>query len=108
MTACVLMACLFAGCYAPSPLYGTWTDNQGNVLKFISDGTFTMSIASNSVNRPESYSGTYTVLDNVLIFTTDKGAVRTTEWDVRASILYLEWVDTTGTTLQITLYHSAR
>ena len=29
-----------ASCYTPSPLYGTWSDNSGNKITFISDGTF--------------------------------------------------------------------
>ena len=29
-----------SSCYTPSPLYGTWNDNLGNKITFISDGTF--------------------------------------------------------------------
>ena len=33
-----------ASCYTPSPLYGTWNDNLGNKITFISDGTFVAKI----------------------------------------------------------------
>lgn len=36
---------LFAiGCTVPSPLYGTWSDNVGNQIMFLNDGTFSATI----------------------------------------------------------------
>ena len=40
----VLVTALFSACYEPSPLYGTWSDNDGNSITFIVDGTFNAKI----------------------------------------------------------------
>lgn len=105
--ALALAAAVFcAGCYEPSPLYGKWADNQGSQITFSSDGTFSARIAetSGSVN----YSGDYTVQDNVLIFSLDGGHSVNTEWDIRGSILYLYWTDSSGEQLSLMLYHVSK
>ena len=91
-----------AGCYAPSPLYGTWADNMGNKITFTSDGSFNATISSSGVK--EQSMGSYTVLKNILTFTRDTGTTTSTEWDIRGNILYLNWVDSSGIQSQIQLY----
>jgi hypothetical protein len=73
-------------CKEPSPLYGTWADNQGNSFSFFDDDTFNSKVVS--VN----YEGTYSLLLNTLTLNcTDAGLRIVTEWDIRGNILYLDW-----------------
>lgn len=103
-----LVTLLFISCYTPNPLYGTWTDNDGNSIQFQADGSFNASILNSSSEAIE-YQGTYDVIDNVLIFhiTGDKEYSRNTEWDIRGAMLYLTWT-ANNVTKSITLYHTAR
>ena len=105
-TAAVLF--LLAGCYAPNPLYGTWTDNDGNKIQFIDDGTFSAMIKDSDDNLI-SYSGDWATVDNVLIFQIkgDNSYTRNTEWDLRGAMLYLTWTANNSTKM-LTLYHTAR
>lgn len=104
----VITSLFLASCYTPNPLYGTWTDNEGNSIQFQADGSFTATILNSSQN-PIDYQGTYDVVDNVLIFhiTGDKEYSRNTEWDIRGAMLYLTWT-ANNVTKSITLYHTAR
>ena len=61
----MLAAFVFVACYVPSPLYGTWADNNGNKITFISDGTFAAQIKDGAGTR-KSFSGDYSTVDNVL------------------------------------------
>lgn len=100
---------LLASCYAPSPLYGTWTDNDGNKIQFMDDGSFTATIMDTS-NTPVTYEGDWIAIDNVLIFNI-KGEMgsysRDTEWDLRGAILSIRWTANNNTRI-LTLYHTAR
>lgn len=101
---------VLSGCYEPSPLYGSWADNDGNKLTFISDGDFVARIKSED-GTTIIYQGSYTVLDNVISFSysDDSGTsdTRNTEWDIRGSQLYLYWtVD--GESKLLTLYHVSK
>ena len=98
---------ILSSCYTPSPLYGTWNDNIGNKITFISDGTFTAKILD-QYGQEISYDGDYTVIDNVLIFNTQSGKVINTEWDIRGSLLYITWTIKDNETISLTLYHTAR
>ena len=106
--AATILLILLASCYTPNPLYGTWTDNDGNKIQFIDDGTFTATI-KDSENELISYSGEWTVIDNVLMFTIkgDATYTRNTEWDIRGAMLYLTWTANNNTRV-LTLYHTAR
>jgi hypothetical protein len=97
----------FSSCYTPSPLYGTWNDNLGNKITFISDGTFVAKIFD-KYNQPTSYDGEYTVIDNVIVFSTKTGKIINTEWDIRGSLLYLTWTSEENETFALTLYHTAK
>ena len=103
-----LLITLFASCYTPSPLYGTWADNDGNKIQFIDDGTFSSTIKDTD-NNLINYEGTWTAVDNVLIFNIqgDNAYSRNTEWDLRGAMLYLTWT-ANGNTKMLTLYHTAR
>jgi hypothetical protein len=107
LAAVLIGTCLFSSCYTPSPLYGTWADNTGDKITFISDGTFTATI-TNTAGSSTLYGGTWTVLDNVLIFTKSSGSTVDTEWDIRGSMLYLDWVDDYNETQALTLYHVSK
>lgn len=96
-----------SSCYTPSPLYGTWNDNLGNKITFISDGTFVAKIFD-KYNQPTSYDGEYTVIDNVIVFSTKTGKIINTEWDIRGSLLYLTWTSEENETFALTLYHTAK
>ena len=104
----LLLAALFCSCYTPNPLYGTWTDNDGNKIQFIDDGTFSATI-KDSENELIGYSGEWSVIDNVLMFTIkgDSTYTRNTEWDIRGAMLYLTWTANNNTRV-LTLYHTAR
>ncbi len=108
---------LVISCYEPSPLYGTWADNDGNKISFINDGTFNAYILD-SVDEKVNYSGDYSVIDNVLVFNFTSAKVEgnfstNTEWDIRGSMLYLKWTykdktQNTSLTKQLTLYHISK
>ena len=105
----VLFFVLFSSCYTPNPLYGTWADNDGNKIQFIDDGTFS-AIIKDSDDNLISYSGDWTTVDNVLIFSIkgeDSAYTRNTEWDLRGAKLYLTWTSNNSTKM-LTLYHTAR
>ena len=104
----VAIFCLFSSCYTPSPLYGTWTDNDGNKIQFIDDGTFS-AIIKDSDDNLVSYSGDWSVVDNVLIFNIkgDSAYTRNTEWDLRGAMLYLTWTANNSTKMLV-LYHTSR
>lgn len=93
-------------CYTPSPLYGSWADNDGNKISFVSDGTFVARII-NSNDKPETYEGNYNIIDNVIIFSTSDGLTVNTEWDIRGSMMYLTWT-ASGTTKNLALYHTSK
>lgn len=106
---------LFTSCYIPSPLYGTWQDNNNNRIIFNTDGTFTAQVAYNSESY--EYSGSYTVIDNVLIFnivTSDDESTATPttklrEWSLSGAILKLhKWKDDDTDASELTLYHISR
>ena len=98
-------------CYTPSPLYGTWADNNGNKIQFMQDGTFTAKIqtgiSSTGDTYAETYNGTYTVLESTLIFSFESGNSRNTSWDISGSILYITWEEGSKD-LSLTLYHTSR
>lgn len=96
---------LIAGCTAPSPLYGTWTDNKGNQITFIADNTYTAKIVD-SVGISTMYNGDYNVLVNALSFVTETTTV-VTEWDIRGNMLYLTWVTAESDEINLTLYKTA-
>ncbi len=96
----MLAAFVFVACYVPSPLYGTWADNNGNKITFISDA-----------GTRKSFSGDYSTVDNVLTFSYQWEGVSysmNTEWDIRGSLLYCTWTFDGNQTVKLTLYHTAR
>lgn len=99
------VAALFGACYQPSPLYGAWSDNAGNKISFSDDGSFTATIIDTNKTK-KSYSGSFTVIENVISFSKDDGSINS-EWDIRGGILYLTWFDSYGAAISLTLYHSA-
>ena len=110
----VMLAALFAvsvfmsSCYLPNPLYGTWSDNEGNKIQFVDDGSFSAKIKE-SDGTIDNYEGSWSTVDNVLIFSIkgDKSYTRNTEWDIRGAILHLTWTANQNT-VQLDLYHIAR
>lgn len=95
---CVMCACaLFFSCAAPSPLYGTWSDNNGDEIVLNADGSFTSKI------QDREFNGKYEVLLNVISFSTNSNQV-VSEWDVRANLLYLTWLNDPDTPIVLTLY----
>ena len=104
-----LVAILFSACYEPSPLYGTWSDNDGNSITFIVDGTFNAKIKTGGSTI--KYQGDYNVIDNVISFSytssDDKAGHMNSEWDLRGALMYIEW-SVEGTTKVLTLYHTSK
>lgn len=104
-----LSSLIFISCYTPSPLYGTWTDNDGNSIQFRDSGEFSATIKDSS-NKSITYEGDWRTIDNVLIFNingdTEKYS-RNTEWDMKGAMLSLTWT-ANNSTRQLTLYHTAR
>ncbi len=108
MIFCAALCGVLASCYTPNPLYGTWTDNDGNKIQFIDDGSFSATI-KDSDNKLVSYSGDWSIVDNVIVFSIkgDSSYTRNTEWDIRGALLYLTWTANNNTKM-LTLYHTAR
>ena len=122
----VVFTTLFVmGCTVPSPLYGTWSDNVGNQIMFLNDGTFSAEIhvpKDNPGEGEEAYitvneQGTYNAVDNALVINTsasdtNKASKFNTEWDLRGAMLYLTWTVKTEEegmkTVSLTLYHNAK
>lgn len=115
---CMLfVVCVLFSCFTPSPLYGTWSDNLGNKITFSDDMSYTAVIATDRdidedgnvlKNKTEIFSGSFTVAENVLSLSTEYGLV-VTEWDIRGSILYLDWTMSQGygeTIKNLRLYHN--
>ena len=59
---------VLASCYVPSPLYGTWADNDGNKIIFMTDGTFSATVKVSDSETPSISSGSYTVIDNTNMY----------------------------------------
>lgn len=113
----IFLTLVLFSCFTPSPLYGTWSDNLGNKITFSDDMSYTAIIAtgrildedSNVLNiQAETFSGSFAVAENVLSLSTEYGLV-VTEWDIRGSILYLDWTmpqDHGETIKNLRLYHN--
>ncbi|HBB43640.1 MAG TPA: hypothetical protein DEO40_02140 [Treponema sp.] len=99
------LTAILTSCYEPSPLYGTWADNKGNKIMFDSEGGFSATVIING--NKELTLGTYIVLKNILVLTSDSGNVTNTEWDIRGNIMYLNWVDSASNAKQLQLYKIA-
>lgn len=106
LISCILIITLsFISCYEPSPLYGSWADNNGSKISFSSDGTFSATIIDIELHTSTNYSGEYQVLMNTLVFKTDT-STRVTEWDIRGNMLYFTWTQETEQ-FSMTLYKIA-
>lgn len=105
----VLVLCLagLCSCYSPNPLYGKWSDNNGNSITFNPDLTYSAKVFDYG-NNAQNYSGNFNLIENVIVFTNDDGTAINTEWDLRGAILYLDWTDSTGYTKSLTLYHVSK
>ena len=108
LAAVFAVSMFMASCYLPNPLYGTWADNEGNKIQFVDDGSFSAKI-KDSNNNIVNYEGSWSTVDNVLIFNIkgDTAYTRNTEWDIRGAILHLTWTANQNT-VQLDLYHIAR
>ncbi|WP_407426997.1 hypothetical protein [Treponema sp.] len=102
-----LFLVILASCYTPSPIYGTWADNAGNKITFVDDGSYSATVLD-STNTKVFYSGTWVVNGNVLVFSKNNGTSINTEWDLRGSILYLDWTDDEANTKSLSLYHVSK
>lgn len=98
----ILAGFMLFSCAEPSPFYGTWADNSGNSITFGAEGEFSASI-KNASDELISYTGTYTVLQNALYLQTDLLNI-VSEWDIRGSMLYIEWTDADKVSQKLTLY----
>lgn len=106
--AAVILLLLLASCYEPSPLYGKWADNIGNDITFISDGTFVAHIMNDETEKSELYQGTYTVIENTLVFSITGGMSTNTEWDIRGAMLYCTFTDKNKVVKSLVLYHVSK
>ena len=98
----VLSLSILVGCTTPSPFIGTWADNSGNTITFGGENDFSANI-KNASDDLISYTGTYTVIQNALYIEADNLNI-VTEWDIRGSMLYLEWTDKDKFSQKLTLY----
>lgn len=108
----ILFAALFlslvTSCYSPNPLYGTWEDNSGSSIIFVADNTFNAKIAQPGA-QAKRYSGSYSVIANVIVFSMDDGTKMNAEWDIRGSFLFLDWYDSvTMETKKLKLSHTSK
>ena len=99
-----------SSCYIPNPLYGTWSDSNGDqYITILEDGTFTARITNSDLTSTD-YTGEWTTVDNILILSI-KGSVnyqRNVVWSLNGAILYLDWTSEDNTQKSVTLYHTAR
>ena len=104
ITNVLLVLCLFilVGCTTPSPFIGTWADNSGNTITFGAENDFTASI-KNASDDLIPYTGSYTIIQNALYIECENLNI-VTEWDIRGSMLYLEWTDKDKFSQKLTLY----
>jgi len=99
----LLLIMCFGACTEPSPLYGTWADNRGNMFSFFDDYSFNARISSGGVTR--NYEGSYSILLNAMTLTCTNIELRVvTEWDIRGNMLYIDWSDENGVSFSLTLY----
>jgi hypothetical protein len=93
-------------CTEPDPLYGAWQDNKGNSITFQSSGAFSAAVINPVNNKPEAFSGFFSVSKNSLSLKITEPGTRTlvTEWDIRGSMLYLDWTGEGGESRLMTLY----
>ena len=103
----VLLVLALVSCYVPSPLYGSWSDNDGNKISFMDDGTFVAKIRDPDTEQSVIYDGDYSVVDNVISFSTSDGIVVNSEWDIRGAMLYITWTSG-GVTYNLSLYHTGK
>ena len=100
---CFLCILCFAACTEPSPLYGTWADNRGNLFSFFDDNTFSARIISGGVTM--NYEGNFSILLNAMTLQCTNIELRiVTEWDIRGNLLYIDWSDENGVSFSLTLY----
>lgn len=95
----------FSSCYSPNPLYGKWSDNNGSIITFNPDLSYSATIKVNGISK--SYAGDYSTIENVMVFTREDGTMNT-EWDIRGSIMYLTWTNSNGETTHLSLYHISK
>lgn len=88
----------------PNPLVGSWADNQGATITLMADNNFMAKITDATTGQAVNTEGTYSVLLNVITFTTKSGHQRVTEWDIRGNMLYITWTDEKGKSTPLTLY----
>ena len=114
LTLALVVSALFtaalSSCYIPNPLYGTWSDSNGDqYITILEDGTFTARITNSDLTSTD-YTGEWTTVDNILILSI-KGSVnyqRNVVWSLNGAILYLDWTSEDNTQKSVTLYHTAR
>lgn len=114
LTLALIVSALFitviSSCYIPNPLYGTWSDSNGDqYITILEDGTFTARITNSDLTSTD-YTGEWTTVDNILILSI-KGSVnyqRNVVWSLNGAILYLDWTSEDNTQKSVTLYHTAR
>ncbi len=106
LIAITTLVLLLSSCYTPSPLYGNWSDNDGNKISFMDDGSFNARIKDTDESFI-NYSGTYVVIDNIINFNIAEPITtrRVGEWDIRGAILYITFE---GRDKALILYHTAR
>jgi hypothetical protein len=104
----ILLGLFFTGlsCTEPDPLYGTWRDNQGNLIIFKDSGAFTASVINPVNKQSEEFTGFFSVSKNSLSLKIADPVSKTlvTEWDIRGGMLYLDWTGEDGDSRLMTLY----
>ena len=80
-----ILLTLVAGCYVPSPLYGKWQSGSGDTITFIQGGEYIAKIGDTQ------YDGSWVVNDNVIVISKSDGSSFVSEWNIRGSILRLNW-----------------
>jgi hypothetical protein len=103
----ILLGMVFGilSCTEPDPLYGTWQDNTGNLIIFKDSGAFTASVINPVDKQKEEFTGFFSISKNSLSLKITSPETKTlvTEWDIRGSMLYLNWTGEGGARL-MTLY----
>lgn len=97
---CFMM--FFMSCDKPNPIYGAWSDVQGdNQITFIPDGSCTVKMKD--VGGGTTMSGTYQIIQNTVVFKLPNVTINS-EFDIRVNVLSITWTYEDRTTRNFTLY----
>lgn len=99
------LALLFASCYTPCPLYGTWYTYDGSSSIKFTDTDFTANISLGE-DKTDTTTGEWSVFNDTLVLKPTEGKTRYVKWgftEKSYGTLLLMW-ETDGVPVDIRFY----